>query len=79
MIINGLSGELVSANDRGLIYGDGVFRTMLVRNSRLLHWQQHYSKLEHDCSALGIECPTMAILSTELDQLIRIPLQELRK
>ena len=71
MIINGLTGELISANDRGLIYGDGVFRTMRVRDGQLLHWPQHYSKLQHDCSALGIECPTMSILSAELDQLIR--------
>jgi len=71
MIINGLPGEFVSANDRGLIYGDGVFRTMLVRDGRLLHWQQHYNKLQHDCSALGIECPSIKILTAELDQLIQ--------
>lgn len=72
MIVNGLLGEFVSANDRGLIYGDGVFRTMLVREGQLLHWQQHYRKLQHDCSALAIECPSMQILTAELDQLIRI-------
>ena len=72
MIINGLSDEFVSANDRGLIYGDGVFRTMLVRAGKLLLWPQHYAKLQHDCSALGIECPAMQILSAELDQLIQI-------
>lgn len=71
MIINGLAGELVSANDRGLIYGDGVFRTMLVREGQLLHWPQHYTKLQHDCSALGIECPAMHILTAELNQLIQ--------
>lgn len=71
MIINGLSGEFVSANDRGLVYGDGVFRTMLVRDGQLVLWQQHYNKLQQDCSALGIECPSMQTLTAELDQLIQ--------
>jgi len=72
MIINGLPGELLSANDRGLTYGDGVFRTILVREGRPLHWQQHYDKLQHDCSALAIECPSRQILTAELEQLLRI-------
>ena len=71
MIINGLQTELISANDRGLFYGDGVFRTMLVSEGKLLHWQRHYNKLQHDCSVLGIECPSMQILSGELVQAFR--------
>ena len=72
MLINGLHDDFITANDRGLMYGDGVFRTMLVRNGRLLHWQQHYNKLQHDCGALGIECPAKPILDTELEQQIRL-------
>jgi 4-amino-4-deoxychorismate lyase len=71
MLINGLPGECLSANDRGLLYGDGVFRTMRVCNGQILHWQQHYNKLQHDCSALAIACPSIQILSVELDQLIQ--------
>jgi len=71
MIINGLQTEFISANDRGLIYGDGVFRTMLVSEGKLLHWQRHYNKLQHDCSVLGIECPSMQILTGEMEQLIQ--------
>ena len=72
MLINGLNKEFINAIDRGLMYGDGVFRTMLVRNGWLLHWQQHYNKLQHDCGALGIECPAESILITELEQQIRL-------
>jgi 4-amino-4-deoxychorismate lyase len=71
MLINGLPGEQLNANDRGLLYGDGVFRTMRVRDGQILHWQQHYNKLQHDCSALAIACPAIQILRVELDQLIQ--------
>lgn len=79
MIINGLHIETISANDRGLIYGDGVFRTMLVREGKLLHWQQHYNKLLRDCSALNIECPSQQTLTAELDQLIQTRLDGIAK
>jgi len=69
MIINGLPGELVNANDRGLLYGDGVFRTMLVRNGLIPHWHQHYNKLQHDCSALALDCPPIKNLADELSLL----------
>jgi 4-amino-4-deoxychorismate lyase len=71
MLINGLPGEHLNANDRGLQYGDGVFRTMRVRDGQILHWQQHYNKLQHDCSALALACPSIQILRVELDQLIQ--------
>ena len=69
MLINGLPGELVNANDRGLMYGDGVFRTMLVRNGQIQHWTLHYAKLQHDCNVLKINCPSMQLLTAELNQL----------
>jgi 4-amino-4-deoxychorismate lyase len=69
MIINGLPGDLVNANDRGLLYGDGVFRTMLVCNGHIPHWQQHYNKLQHDCSAIALDCPPIKNLADELSQL----------
>lgn len=69
MIINGLPGNSINANDRGLMYGDGVFRTLVLRQGKPLHWQQHYNKLKHDCDAVGIICPAMQLLGSELAQL----------
>lgn len=71
MIINGMQGDLVHADDRGLMYGDGVFRTMLVSNGRVLHWQRHYDKLKHNCDVLAIACPSNKVLTDELGQLIQ--------
>lgn len=69
MIINGLPGSAIHANDRGLVYGDGVFRTLLIRQGKPIHWQQHYNKLVHDCHAIGIVCPSFQLLTLELQQL----------
>lgn len=69
MIINGLPGDSINASDRGLMYGDGVFRTLQIRQGKPLLWQQHYSKLQHDCRVLGITCPSIQLLTAELEQL----------
>lgn len=70
MLVNGEPGNLISIRDRGLLYGDGVFRTMRVSNGQAQHWSLHYQKLHHDCTALGINCPDFALLSAELENLL---------
>ncbi len=71
MLINGLQGNQVSIYDRGLQYGDGVFRTLRVHAGHMQHWQRHYQKLKQDCAALGIACPESALLFDELQCLIQ--------
>lgn len=66
MLINGVTGNMISIRDRGLLYGDGVFRTLVVRDGKPQHWQRHYQKIRHDCTSLGIVCPDFEILSVEL-------------
>lgn len=39
------------------MYGDGVFRTLLVRDGRPIAWARHLRKLAADCAALSIACP----------------------
>lgn len=69
MLINGLQGDTVSVHDRGLLYGDGVFRTMRICGGQVFCWPRHYRKLQQDCAALGISCPELLLLSEELQQL----------
>jgi 4-amino-4-deoxychorismate lyase len=69
MLINGAAGNLISIRDRGLLYGDGVFRTLCVRQGVPLHWSLHYLKLRGDCAALGIVCPSESCLFAELSVL----------
>ena len=70
MLVNGKHGSLISIRDRGLLYGDGVFRTLRVVQGKAQNWSLHYQKLQHDCTALGIACPDAALLSAELKELL---------
>lgn len=70
-LINGIPCDTISVDDRGLLYGDGIFRTMLLRNGTLLQWPRHYAKLLKDCLTLNLPCPAEALLQKELDLLIR--------
>ena len=70
MLVNGKQGKSINIRDRGLLYGDGVFRTLRALNGKAQHWPLHYRKLQHDCSALGIACPGIALLTAELDRLL---------
>jgi len=70
MLVNGEFGNLISIRDRGLLYGDGVFRTLRVTRGKPEHWPLQYQKLQHDCTALGIACPDFDVLSVELGRLL---------
>ncbi|MBI1424337.1 MAG: aminodeoxychorismate lyase [Gammaproteobacteria bacterium] len=69
MLINGVPENRIGIQDRGLLYGDGVFRTLCVEQGRPLHWAHHYRKLHQDCAALDLPCPEAALLAAELGQL----------
>jgi len=71
MLVNGNSGNMISIRDRGLLYGDGVFRTLYASAGHALHWPLHYQKLRHDCTRLGMACPDFTMLSTEMDGLLK--------
>ncbi len=71
MLVNGKHGNLISIRDRGLLYGDGVFRTLRTNRGNVQHWALHYQKLRHDCTALGITCPDASLLSAELNDLLK--------
>ncbi|MBU0592288.1 MAG: aminodeoxychorismate lyase [Gammaproteobacteria bacterium] len=68
-LIDGIPSDVVSANDRGLLYGDGVFRTLKREGGGSRCWARQYAKLSADCAALNLRCPDSAILATELAQL----------
>jgi 4-amino-4-deoxychorismate lyase len=65
-LVNGLPTASIDAGDRGLQYGDGVFRTLAVRSGRALNWQRHLRLLARDCAALGLACPAQDLLAAEV-------------
>lgn len=68
-----LNGEAVGelALSRGLQYGDGVFRTILIWDAQPIDWDRHMEKLSADCAALDLDLPDLALLHGEAMQLAK--------
>ena len=71
-LINGSFDLTISALDRGFTYGDGVFRTMKIKDGQPISWPFHYQKLVADCAAIGIVCPSAELLMSDLQLLFPI-------
>jgi len=65
-LVNGIESDSISAHDRGLAYGDGVFRTFTLHGGKPQLWQRQYAKLAADCKALRIACPAVDVLEQDL-------------
>ncbi len=68
-LINGSFNQVISPLDRGLAYGDGVFRTIKVVAGLPEQWPAHYQKLVADCAAINIVCPSAELLMSDWQQL----------
>jgi 4-amino-4-deoxychorismate lyase len=71
-LINGSFTKNISPFDRGLSFGDGVFRTFLVKNGYPLNWELHYKKLENDGKNFQIKIPTQKKLLIDIKKLFNI-------
>lgn len=71
ILVNGIAEDHIAATDRGLHYGDGVFRTMRLRGGRILHWPLHLEKLRSDCAALGIACCNGEVILRDINAIAR--------
>lgn len=68
MLVNGVPGEDVSAQDRGFQYGDGLFETVALVNGVPLLWNRHMQRLFHGAARLGIQAPSESLLRQESEQ-----------
>jgi len=68
-LINGSFDHSLSPFDRGFAYGDGVFRTFVMRDGMPDNWPLHYQKLVADCAVINIVCPSAEQLISDLQQL----------
>lgn len=66
MLVNGHPSDAINALDRGLAYGDGVFRTLRTQAGQPLWWPDQFAKLAVDCAALAMACPYQSLLYDEV-------------
>lgn len=66
VLCNGRSADAAFALNRGLYYGDGVFRSVLVWNGEPLEWNRHLQVLSQDASRLGMDAPPADIWHADL-------------
>ena len=71
ILINGEAKETISIHDRGLQYGDGLFETMAVRNSKIHLWEAHWQRLALGCEKLSITLPNKEIIEKEIELLCK--------
>ena len=70
-LVNGLPGDCVTLQDRGLHYGDGLFETLRWERGQLRWFGRHMARLEQGCERLGIVAPDHALLRAEGESLAR--------
>ncbi len=66
VLVDGEPRDAIAASDRGLAFGDGVFRTLRVQGGRPLNWARHHERLAADCRLLRLAPPDSNLLLREL-------------
>ena len=66
--IDGVRGETLPADDRGLHYGDGLFESIGVRAGVARFLESHLARLASGCARLGISFNSMTELRAEIAQ-----------
>ena len=66
--VNGEPAETVRLADRGLQYGDGLFETLAVLDSRVRRLDLHLDRLRDGCERLRMPMPDEALLRREVQQ-----------
>lgn len=70
VFVNGKRGGQLSSLDRGLLYGDGVFETIAVKQGKLQHWEDHLERLQLGCEILNLQGLDVPLLQKEVHLLL---------
>lgn len=63
---------VLRADDRGFLYGDGLFETLRVIDGRVAHLDRHLARLDRGLDALGIERPGPGRLAAEIEAVVAV-------
>lgn len=68
VLINGQPTSHISCQDRGLAYGDGIFRTLRVVDQQPLLWDWQWRCFTRDAERLGLPVPDRDLVRHEITQ-----------
>ncbi len=68
MLVDGVASGQVSGLDRGLGYGDGLFESIRLVDTRVPLWSRHMQRLAEGCRRLQLPPPDPALLWRELQR-----------
>ena len=66
MLVNGRHSNTISVDDRGLLYGDGVFETILCERGKPVLFDGHIKRLQQGCHCLGLTQPKKQLILDEV-------------
>jgi 4-amino-4-deoxychorismate lyase len=69
MLVNGASIEHISVRDRGLLYGDGVFETILCEKGKPLLFNYHMQRFSLGCERLNLVAQNTSTIADEIRML----------
>lgn len=69
MLINGTVDTSLSALDRAVSFGDGLFTTFRIVSKQVQHLDAHLNRLRSGCKALGIDEVDWSALQLEIEQI----------
>ncbi len=69
ILIDGKLSSSIPADDRGLLYGDGVFRTLRLIDGKPRWWEEQVAKLSEDARRIGLAAPDLRVWRADLEQL----------
>ena len=64
----------ISANDRGLKFGDGIFETVLIKNNNAILIDEHIQRLENSSKILNL---SLKINKTYLKDIINLGIKKI--
>lgn len=66
------SDTLLSNSNRGFLYGDGVFETLKIVNSKILFFEDHYFRLMASMRIVRMEIPSSFTMEYIEDQILNL-------
>lgn len=70
ILINGIAAEYISATDRGLHYGDGVFETIACIGAHPVFIEQHLNRMQKGAQQLDIAFPDRQLIMQDINGLL---------